>query len=98
MYAMLHACRDFERMLTDKRVGGHVWQKDFGAKIWGLQGMFCLPDLHCAMERPCKRNIPLLLSCTSLIDTENASLTRIQLSYTPSDQRSTRHPQPHPPP
>ena len=68
MYAMLHACRDFERMLTDKRVGGHVWQKDFGAKIWGLQGMFCLPDLHCAMERPCKRNIPLLLSCTSLIE------------------------------
>ena len=40
MYAMLHACRDFERMLIDKRVGGHIWQKDFGAKIWGLQGMF----------------------------------------------------------
>ena len=33
---MLTACRDFERMLIDKRVGGHVWQKDFGAKKMGV--------------------------------------------------------------
>jgi hypothetical protein len=38
MYAMFTACRDFERMLIDKRVGGHVWQKDFGAKKWGFAG------------------------------------------------------------
>ena len=47
-----------ERMLIDKRVGGHIWQKDLGAENWGLQGMFCLHDLHWAVRRPCKRNNP----------------------------------------
>ena len=47
-----------ERMLIDTRVGGHIWQKDLGAENWGLQGMFCLHDLHWAVRRPCKRNNP----------------------------------------
>ena len=34
----LQTCRELERMLINKRVGGHMWQKDFGANNWEVVG------------------------------------------------------------
>ena len=39
-------------MLIDKRVWGRLRQKDFGAENRGLQGVFCLQDLHWAHGDP----------------------------------------------